>query len=192
MAGASVTIALDNAEVRAALADLLGRLRDPAPALRDIGEYMLRATDERFRREQAPDGTPWAPLRDITLLRRLTAKKGTLSKKQTASGGRTLTQKGAKLLGAARILRDSGDLQDTIRYQLEAGGRAVAIGTDRVYGAAHQFGMPRGYAGQTKRGAPIPWGDIPPRPFLGASEQDGERILEILRDYLGQAAATRR
>lgn len=53
-----------------------------------------------------------------------------------------------------------------------------------VCAAAHQFGMSQGYAGKTKRGAPIPWGDIPPRPFLGVSEEDGDRILDILRDYL--------
>ena len=47
-----------------------------------------------------------------------------------------------------------------------------------------QFGMPKGYAGRTQRGAPIPWGDIPPRPFLGLSTSDAESVTAIIRDYL--------
>jgi len=58
------------------------------------------------------------------------------------------------------------------------------VGTNLVYGAAHQFGMVKGYAGRTRRGAPIPWGNIPPRPFLGLSADDETEIVRILRIYL--------
>jgi phage gpG-like protein len=194
MAGAhnTISIAIDDAEVKQTLRQMLARLQNPSPVMRDIGEYMLRSTDERFRREVAPDGKPWAPLSEVTLLRRLTGtkkdpKKGLLSKRKTTAGGRTLTKKGAKVLAAAKILRDSGVLQDTIRYQLKDGGRAVAVGTNRIYAAAQQFGMKRGYAGSDRHGRPIPWGDIPPRPFLGIAAADREEILEILRRALEQS-----
>lgn len=177
MAGSTVTIALDDAELQRALAALSERLQQPAPALRDVGEYLLRSTDEHFRQERAPDGTPWPPLSDVTLLRRLQARSATLSKRRTATGGRTLTQKGAKVLGAAKILRDSGDLQDTIRYQLVDGGRALAVGTDRVYGAMQQFGG-------TRAQWPHLWGDIPARPFLGLDADDRAEILAIWQRHL--------
>lgn len=182
MAGATVTvtISIEDAQVRAALARLVGRLRDPARAMRDIGEYLLRATDDRFRAQRAPDGTPWAPNSEVTLMRYLERKRG-LSSKRLASGGRNLTARGAKLLGAKRILRQSGALQDTVRYQLAEGGRAVAVGTNRVYGAMQQFGG-------TKAQWPHLWGDIPARPFLGVSRSDGEELLRLVRRHLEREA----
>jgi phage gpG-like protein len=36
-------------------------------------------------------------------------------------------------------------------------------------------------------GFPMPWGDIPARPFLGFSDDDQAAILEIVRNYLNPA-----
>lgn len=55
------------------------------------------------------------------------------------------------------------------------------------YAAAQQFGMKKGYAGANKRGSPIPWGDIPARPFLGISDHDRGMILDEISDYLSQS-----
>jgi phage virion morphogenesis protein len=203
MSGAHITI--NDQEVRAKLADLLTQVKRPQRALRDIGEALLRSTDDRFRKEQAPDGTPWKQNSDVTLLRYLEGKGG-LSKKTLKSGGRNLTQKGAKLLGQKKILRQSGALQDTIRYQLTGDGTGLELGTNRIYGAVMQFGAQMGefgrytqvwryrtyaegdfrkYAG-TKQGFPIPWGHIPPRPYLGVSSADRQTILDILARHLNQ------
>ncbi len=184
MSGSQVTITLEDAALKRALQDLQRTLASPDRAMRDIGEFMLRSTDQRFRAQVGPDGTPWEQLSEVTLLRRLTGtakdpRKGNLSKKQTATGGRTLTKKGMKVLANAKILRDSGMLQDTIAYQLADGGRAVEIGTNRVYGAMQQFGG-------TKAQWPHLWGDIPARPFLGVSEADQDGILRILRRHLAR------
>lgn len=206
MAGALFEIALNDAAAQAALARLIGALQRPAAAMREIGEHMLDSTDRRFESETAPDGTPWEQLSDITLLRRIArtgrsggadgrpvgwlsqeslldlgGQRGTVSKRRTKTGGRTLTKKGMAILAAARILRDSGDLQDTMRYQLSDGGKAVSIGTDRVYGAMQQFGG-------TRAQWPHLWGDIPARPFLGLARGDDAAILEILRRHLDAAA----
>lgn len=159
MSGAHVTIEVDDLELRRGIAKLLARIADPRPALEEIGEVLVPSTKQRFAVEKDPQGNPWAPNSPVTRARKTTPK----------------------------VLTEEGYLGDTIAWQLE-GAKGVAVGTNLVYGATHQFGMPRGYAGRTKRGAPIPWGDIPARPFLGVSDEDGERILEILRDYLGQAA----
>lgn len=159
MAGAMLDIQLDSSQVGTALAELEARLGDLRTPLNDIAEYLHRSTDDRFRQQIGPDGTPWVPLAATTLAR----KKG------------------------PRILRESGTLQDTLRHQVS--GDELSFGTDRPYGAVHQFGQPRGGSGKTRRGAPIPWGDIPARPYLGLSTDDEAEILAIVADYLNEATA---
>jgi phage virion morphogenesis protein len=154
MAGAMLDVQVDDSQVGAVLAELIERLGDIRTPLNDIAEYLHQATDERFRQQVAPDGTPWAPLSPATLAR----KKG------------------------SRILRESGVLQDTMRHQVE--GEELLFGTDRPYGAVQQFGQKAGASGRTKRGAPIPWGDIPARPYLGLSSADESEILAIVTNYL--------
>ena len=158
MAGARITIELDDAELRRTLGQLSAKLADPSPALRDLGEHLLRTTRDRFGQSQkrAPDGTPWARNTETTIARK----------------------------GRDNPLYQSGMLQGQLRYQLEPGGRAVAVGSNRIYAAVQQFGQPKGASGTTRRDSPIPWGDIPPRPFLGVSADDREAIIEILGDYL--------
>lgn len=151
MAGTRETfsITVDDAELRRYLAQLLDRLDQPAAALREIGEVLTASTQQRFATQTDPAGQPWAPNTPATLARK-----------------RTL-----------RILTEHGFLGDTIRYQLAADGRSVAVGSGLVYAAMQQFGG-------TKSMWPHLWGDIPPRPFLGLSEADRVSVLEILRDYL--------
>ncbi|HET8942292.1 MAG TPA: phage virion morphogenesis protein [Rudaea sp.] len=63
MAGAKITITVDDAQVQAMFARLMAFGEDAvADAGRDIGEYMLRSTRERSAREQSPDGVPWVAL----------------------------------------------------------------------------------------------------------------------------------
>jgi phage gpG-like protein len=58
-----------------------------------------------------------------------------------------------------------------------------------IYAAVQQFGAAKGAFGRTSRGAPIPWGNIPARPFLGISAEDEPLMLEIVAEWF-QAAAT--
>lgn len=157
MAGASLSITLDDAALVRQLGDLIGALTHPEPALRSIGEALQRTTQERFDpgQKRSPDGTPWARNSPVTIARK----------------------------GRDNPLYERGNLQNTIRYQV-LGTRGVEVGTNLVYGAAHQFGMVKGYAGRTRRGAPIPWGNIPARPYLGLSADDETEVVRILRDYL--------
>jgi phage virion morphogenesis protein len=70
---------------------------------------------------------------------------------------------------------ETGKLQDEISYQIE--GNDLLIGSPMIYAAMQQFGG-------TKEEFPHLWGDIPARPFLGVSEDDGTEILRLLRDHL--------
>lgn len=158
MAGTHITIEVQDQALRQAIGALLAQIADPRPALEEIGEVLTASTKRRFASETDPEGNRWAPNSEVTLAR----KRG------------------------AKILTEGGYLGDLITWQM-ADPKAVAVGSNQVYAAVQQFGAKQGAFGRTKRNAPIPWGDIPARPFLGLSEEDGERVLEILRDYLGQA-----
>lgn len=153
MAGAMLDVTLDASQIGSALEELARRLGDLTTPFNDIGEYLHQSADERFQRKVAPDGSPWAPLSAVTLAK----KKGT------------------------GILREKGTLQDTLRKQVTT--TELAFGTDRPYGAVHQFGQKKGASGSSK-GRPIPWGDIPARPYLGLSSDDETEVVLIIHDYL--------
>lgn len=153
MAGAMLDVTLDQTKVGNTLEELAQCLGDLTTPLNDIAEYLHQSTDERFSNKVAPDGSPWAPLLAVTLAK----KKGT------------------------GILREKGTLQDTLRKQVTS--TELAFGTDRPYGAVHQFGQKKGASGSAK-GRPIPWGDIPARPYLGLSAEDETEVLHIIQDYL--------
>ena len=157
MAGARITLTLDDAALVRQLGDLIGALTNPEPALRSIGEELQRATQERFDpgQKRAPDGTPWARNSPVTIARK----------------------------GRDNPLSQGGYLQGTIRHQL-VGRAGVEVGTNLIYGAVQQFGAQKGAFGRTRRGAPIPWGNIPARPYLGLSADDETEVVRILRDYL--------
>ena len=112
-----------------------------------IGEELLLSTDDRFKNQTDPEGRPWASLNA-----------------EYAAWKR-------KFHGHDRILKLRGYLRDTLRYQ--ATDASVAIGSNRIYSAIHQFG------GQAGRGHKA---TIPARPYLGVSDDDVAAILEIIED----------
>ena len=61
-------------------------------------------------------------------------------------------------------------------------------GSPMVYAAAMQFGAAQGAFGRTRRNGPIPWGNIPARPFLGISADDETNILGALAGWIERAA----
>jgi len=69
-----------------------------------------------------------------------------------------------------QILVDTGKLKASIGY--EASPSMVAVGTADIRAGTHQFGAKKGAYGNTGKGHPIPWNDIPARPFIGISEAD--------------------
>lgn len=162
MTGVSVTV--DSAEVDRALRAMAARLGDLRPAMELIGKAMVTKKDLGFRAETDPWGTPWARLSEVTMGRR----RGT----------------------SAQILHDTGNMQDSITF--DTGKNSVVVGTNEPRARTHQFGAKQGAYGRTKRGGPIPWGDIPRRAMLPldkagniAMPQDQvETILDILRGHL--------
>lgn len=180
MSGAMLEVTFDASAVGQALEQLVERLGSLRTPLLDIAEYLHQSTDSRARRQISPDGTPWAPLSPRTLAR----KKGN------------------------KILRESGALLDTLRHQVN--GDDLSFGTDRPYGAIHQFGGKVEHAARSQqvyfkeKGGVVgnrfvkksksnfaQWVthgarsvEMPARPYLGLSTEDEAEILEIVSDYL--------
>lgn len=182
-----ITIEVDDQKVRQALTRLADSAENPTPVLRQIGELLVDSTKQRFATSTAPDGSRWAENSDITILQYLSKYKGSFRKKEKDTRGRGLTQKGARRLGAKKpLIGESGNLSRQISYKMEGVG-TLLVGSSMEYAATQQFGMKQGYAGANKRGSPVPWGDIPARPFLGISNQDQRMILDEISDYLSRS-----
>lgn len=157
---AGTQITVDDAKVLATLKELRERGANPRPALLSIGEYLLQAHDRRFTDQRDPEGNPWAPLSEA--------------------------YKKTKRRNADKVLQLNGYLR-RLAYQVD--GETLQLGTNRVYGAAHQFGARRGDFGRgsyktRKGGFQIPWGNIPARPYLGINDENRSRIALELTDYL--------
>lgn len=142
MAGAFIIIDHDDAEIRAFLEKLQAKLGDLTPVFQDLGESLKISHRERFNQGIGPDGAPWP---DLSPAYRATKPKN-----------------------RDKLLVLDGWLRELI-YQ--ANPNALLIGTDKKYGATHQYGDPDRH--------------IPARPFLGIDDAERQAILDTLADWLG-------
>lgn len=156
----ATSITLHDAPVMDGLERIYAAAGDLLPALKNIGEYEVSATKQRFIDEKDPDGFPW---RDLNTLYQKT-KKGP-----------------GKLRGESRNLSQ-------IVYQ--ATNDNVQVGSNEVYARIHNEGgviKPRNAAalvfsmgGQTFKVKSV---TIPRRQFLGFSEADIAEIRAIIEDH---------
>ena len=176
----AIIIEVNDADIRAAFNRLLATVENPEAAMKVVGETWLANTKRRFDTETGPDGVRWQANSALTLQRFLGYRKSNFGKK----GG--LSAKGMARIGAKKILQGhSGDLRNTLFF--DAGPDFVLLASPMIYSATQQFGAAQGKFGTDSRNHPIPWGDIPARPFLGASEEDKADILGIFNDFLSRA-----
>lgn len=142
MAGVRLDVTFDDQRVLRALKELSRRGGSAEPAMKAIGEDWQRSHRRRFDAQVSPEGQPWEPLDEAYRKRK--------KKHQN------------------EILVLNTYLRDTLRY--ETGPDSLEFGTDRVYGATHQFG-------DDARG-------IPARPWLGLSEDDEAAAIKTLLAHL--------
>lgn len=145
MAGVRLKIEFNRTIVSSALQKAIEVLGDVRPLMADIGEHLLISHRERFRDQVSPAGEK---LEKLSPAYRAQKKKN-----------------------QNRVLTLEGLLGGTLRYS--PSGDGLLFGTDRKYGAVHQFGFP-------DRG-------IPARPWLGVSDSDAEEIVAITQDHLNAA-----
>lgn len=161
-------------KVQKELAKVARKCGSPAPALKAMGAYLVKETDQRFTDQKGPDGTKWQEVKPATRKRKKNPK----------------------------ILTESTKLRDGISDQLE-GDDTLLVGSDSPYGAIHQLGGEIKQEGMTlhlkgkgrntrfaKKGQHDRTMTVnrtikmPARPFLGVSKADETELLAIAGDYL--------
>ena len=181
---AGVTLEFDAVAALAVVNEAAAALADPAPMLRDIGEFLLIAHDQRFASQASPDGTPWQALSPAYLKR--------------------------KKKNRDKILVLDGFLKNTLRYQVN--NNELLFGTNRIYGAMMHVGGSIDVAARSQQayfrqdGKTGDVGNqfvskrksnfaqwvtigaytiqIPARPWLGISDDDNYAIAGIATRYL--------
>lgn len=169
---------------------LAERAGDAEPAMRSVSMALLKETERIFEREGKGVGfdQPWAPLSEVTKHRRALAQAGG---KQYGKKGKESARYSAAKSGAMKMLQVSGKLASSI--QPVSNSHEAGLTTNRKYAATMFFGAKKGQFGTDSRNHPIPWGDIPPRPFMpvkisgsdyALTEPAQRSVLEILERYL--------
>lgn len=175
-----IEVEINEQRISAAFARIESALTDLSPVMQDIGEYMVMSTQDRMSKGLTPDGTPFAPRSPVTLAR--------------------YAARGEKY--GPHPLWLTGTMRQTIHYA--AGHDHVSWGSNAIQAAVMHFGAEQGEFGAAmgrtrpseKRPrsqdyfTPIPWGRIPPRPFLGVSGDDATAIVDIVTEWLEDFAAT--
>lgn len=157
-----ITLTIDNGRVTARLQGLAGALDDMTPVMGRIADVLRDNSEDRFAAQVAPDGSPWAPRSPTTILR---------------------YQKSGEGFGG--ILHRTGRMRQTLGTDF--GRNFAEVSSAAIQSAVMQFGAAKGAFGSTSRGAPIPWGTIPARPFLGVSQKDEDDILALVAGYAASA-----
>ena len=93
--------------------------------------------------------------------------------------------------GGGAILQDTGELRRSITASHTED--TASVGTNLEKAPTLQFGASQGEFGRSDRNTPLPWGDIPARPFIpmdknGDIDHDGFlTVSEIVNGYLAGA-----
>ncbi len=168
----TIEIQFATTEILQMLNTAIAALGNVEPAMKDIGEYMLRRTDNHFELEQDPDGKRWADLHPQTWARKKTKK--------------ILSEQGTR-----------GGLRGSINYRTT--GSSVTIGTIKPYAAILQLGgQTRAHLIRPKTKKALAWpgcghpvkevkhpgSKFLPRPFLGIGGQDEQEIILIISNFM--------
>ena len=173
MAGAAITVKIDDKQVKEMIRRIQKNLGDLTPVMKIIGSTVRTSIIRNFEKSGRP--TKWKKHSKQTEDRR---------------------GKGAKILMAQGF---AGGLAASINYR--AHKKSVKVGTNKIYGAVHQFAAKKGSFGSIvanikahlrkgvkvkahERKMKLPWGDIPARPFLMIQDEDWTEIRAALNDYI--------
>lgn len=161
MTGATINATWDDQAFSGAVSRLMGLTSNFTPLLKRMGVGLVDTTQHRFEQERDPAGNRWAPL----------------------SPAYAASKKGAGILRGAAM---RGGLMGSLTFQV-SGGRQVAIGSNKIYAAVHQFGaVIKPVHGQFlvfrlgKRFVRVRQVKIPARPYLGFGEADRLVVLDQL------------
>ncbi|MDH5524451.1 MAG: phage virion morphogenesis protein [Desulfobulbaceae bacterium] len=146
MAGSAIEFKVDSRDVMQNLGAMIQRIEHPKDAYEIIGEIATVSILRNFEVGGRPQA--WEPLKQVTL--------------DQKNGSKILMEQGM-----------AGGLAGSINYKAKSD--KVLIGTNKKYGAIHQFG------GQAGRGKKV---TIPARPYLVLQDEDWTEMAEALKDYI--------
>lgn len=151
MAGVQVITETGDLEHAMRAVNLLGRLGRPVELLDNIGALLESNVRRRIGDEKtAPDGTPWPDWSDAY--------------SDTRHSGHDL-------------LQNENELLDSIAFDTDPAGKSVAVGSNLVYAAVHNFGG-------DELPASNPASNIPQREFLGVSAEDEADMLDLVNAHV--------
>lgn len=167
MSGARIRVAFDDQALHGALRALRAMAIDNLPLMRAIGTGLVKTTQARFDTATDPAGGAWAALNPAY----------------------------AEMKRGLGILRESGmhgGLQGSITFLASSG--QVKVGTNKIYGAVHQFGAtirPKAakalvfqLGGKEVHAKSV---TIPARPYLGLGVADRFQVEEVVAGALRRA-----
>ena len=183
MGGAAINVTIDDREVKAILGRIQKNLDDLTPAMKIVGSIVRTSIVRNFEKSGRP--VKWKKHSAITAKRR---------------------GEGAKILMAEGL---GAGLAGSIHLKAEKD--RVVVGTDKIYAAVQHFGAKKGSFGnvtvvqrigkhirklksgktsevtahtRTRHNVPLPWGDIPARPFMMVQDEDWAEIKDALGEYI--------
>ena len=148
-------IKVESNTITPALNALAAKLGNLSPLMKDIAGIMEAGVEDNFDRQGIP---AWDALSPVTIKRR---------------------EKQGKWPG--KMLQVTGQLASSVTSDFDAG--SAVVGTNDVRAKTLHFGANKGAFGKTKRGAPIPWGNIPARPFMALSAGAIGDITRAIREF---------
>ncbi len=160
------TLQVKDDGTQAALSELAAKLTDMTPLMAQIVEFLLDGTLDRFKTGHAPDGSAWAAKSQTTI-------DAYIRRKQPVSF--------RPLIGPTKTLSAASS------FATSSGADWARLSARPIQSAVMQFGAKKGAFGNNKAGRPIPWGDIPARPFMGVSDQDHDNILAAVAEWISSS-----
>lgn len=144
------TITIDDERMRARLEGITARLRNTTGLMAGIANILDAGVQEEFITEGKG---AWAPLSAVRIEQR--RKAGTWPGKKMFEHGKLA----------------SGQ-------QMSHGPDFAQVSNNDVRAKTLHFGASKGAFGASKRGTPIPWGNIPGRPFMVIRDETRTDITE--------------
>jgi phage gpG-like protein len=191
MSGSFCRIHSNDKAVQQVLSDVAARCRNLKPAMKIIGIIMTKSVRENFVAEGRP--AKWQRLATSTLLSKVGGRKGFKKNGE-------IKDSSVRKLGSNKILQGlgmNGGLMASIHYVY--GDTDVEIGTDKEYGAVHQFGIDKKVTatrksktvfGTQRAGHSLHQRHmkIPARPYLLVQEEDKSTIIREVSAWITRNA----
>lgn len=191
-----VNVRVDDANVRKMLETLADKADRLEPALHECGQIVLSSIERNFAEQGRYSGDPkswmggsvkWQKLAESTKLKMIGGKRRgyRLSGIMRAGAARTLSMH--------KILSRSGQLASSITMSVS--GNNLTIGTNKIYAAAHQFGVDKdvqvkSHTRTSSKGRSYTVNAfsrhmlLPARPFLVVQDQDLQEMGAALGKYV--------